>query len=281
MIAQLRAVTRTFGDVVAVDAVDLDVEPGEIVGLVGANGAGKTTALRILLGLLEPTAGTARLFGVEPNRDSVRRIGYVPQGLGLYVDLTPAENMAFQAGVFGFEPAAPPADLQTWWHVPVERLPLGIRRRVAFEISLAHRPELLVLDEPTSGVGPLGRVRLWEMLHSVAEDGAGVIVTTHYLEEAEQCDRLVMMASGRVVATGTIDQVVGGRTATLIEVGQPRPVVERLEELGARVGVTSAGLRTADLDRETVERILGESGVSARVRTVPATLDETYVALSR
>lgn len=281
MIAQLLDATRRFGDVVAVDSVSFAVEPNEIVGLVGANGAGKTTALRMLLGLLPPTSGTALLFGTAPGRESVRRIGYVPQGLGLYTDLSPRENMAFQAGVFGFEPAPAPSELGQWWDTRVDRLPVGIQRRVAFDVAMAHRPELLVLDEPTSGVGPLGRARLWDTIHAAAEKGAGVIVTTHYLEEAEQCDRLVMMAGGRVVATGTVDDVVAGRTAIVIGADELRVAAELLEGLGARVGITSAGLRTADLDRATIERALADAGLGGSIREVPATLDETFVALSR
>lgn len=281
MIAQLLEVTRRFGDVVAVDSVSFGVEPGEIVALVGANGAGKTTALRMLLGLLPPTTGTALLFGIAPDRESVRRIGYVPQGLGLYTDLTPRENMAFQAGVFGFEPRPAAPELGRWWDTTVDRLPVGVQRRVAFDVAMAHRPDLLVLDEPTSGVGPLGRARLWDTIHAAAERGAGVIVTTHYLEEAEQADRLVMMAAGRVVASGTVDEVVAGRTACVIDVEQARAAAEVLEELGARVGVTAAGLRTTDLDRTSIELALTKAGLRSAVREVPATLDETFVALSR
>lgn len=281
MIGQLLDVTRRFGDVVAVDSVSFGVEPGEIVALVGANGAGKTTALRMLLGLLPPTTGTALLFGIAPDRESVRRIGYVPQGLGLYTDLTPRENMAFQAGVFGFDPRPAAPELGGWWDTTVDRLPVGVQRRVAFDVAMAHRPDLLVLDEPTSGVGPLGRARLWDTIHAAAERGAGVIVTTHYLEEAEQADRLVMMAAGRVVASGTVEEVVAGRTACVIDVEQARAAANVLEELGAGVGVTAAGLRTTDLDRTSIELALTKAGLRSAVREVPATLDETFVALSR
>ncbi|MFP5331277.1 MAG: ABC transporter ATP-binding protein [Acidimicrobiia bacterium] len=281
MIAELVGATRMFGSVVAVNGVSFGVDRGEIVGLVGANGAGKTTALRMLLGLVDPTAGTVRLFGSAPDRDAVRRIGYVPQGLGLYTDLTPRENMAFQAGVFGFgAPASPPA-LSEWWDTPVERLPVGVRRRVAFEIAMAHMPELLVLDEPTSGVGPLGRARLWDTIHAAAENGTGVLVTTHYLEEAEQCDRLVMMARGQVVATGSVDQVVGDRTAVLVRTDRPQQVANVLEPLGVMIRITADGIRLADLDAATVGRVVREAGVDARVEQVPASLDETFVALSR
>ena len=277
MIASLRGVTKSFGSVVAVDDVSLGIEGGEVVGLLGANGAGKTTAIRMLLGLVAPTAGEVEVFGGHPSRDSLRRVGYVAQGLGLYTDLTGEENMAFQAGVFGFEPPAPAPDLAKWWGVPTERMPLGIRRRVAFEVALAHRPDLLVLDEPTSGVGPLGRARLWDAIHDAADSGKGVLVTTHHLDEAEECDRLVMMAGGRVVAAGTIDQVVAGGTAVTVVTTDWR-TASRV--LGAS-SMTADGLRVPDGDPDHIRRELAAAGVLADVAVEAATLEETFVRLSR
>ena len=200
-------VTRRFGTATATDAVSLSVAPGEVVGLLGANGAGKTTLIRMLLGLLPPTEGTVDLLGAAPTvRANRRRIGYVPQGSGLYTDLTVRQNQDFHRRVFGTGVAADlrPDDRQ------VEDLPLGEQRRLAFDVAAAHSPELLVLDEPTSGVGPLGRAALWESIRRAAQAGAGVLVTTHHMAEAEQCDRLVVMAAGRVVATGTASTITGG-----------------------------------------------------------------------
>lgn len=281
MNAALANVTRRFGTFTAVDDVSFTVEPGEIVGLLGANGAGKTTAIRMLLGLLAPTAGSVHLFGSGPDRDSLRRVGYVPQGLGLYTDLTARENMSFQAGVFGFEPGTVPEDLERWWDVAVERMPLGIRRRVAFEVALGHNPDLLVLDEPTSGVGPLGRARLWDTIHSQAEEGAGVLVTTHYLDEAEQCDRLLMMAAGGIVASGRLEDVVAGGTAVTVVTADWRRASEELERNGHRVSVTADGLRVPGAAEDDVARVLAAGGVSGEVATAVATLEETFVRLSR
>lgn len=281
MIARLTRASRRFGNVTAVDEVSFDVERGEIVGLLGANGAGKTTTIRMLLGLIAPTSGTVEIFGRTASRGSLRRVGYVPQGLGLYTDLTPRENMAFQAGVFGFVPSEPRADIERWWDVPVERLPLGIRRRSAYEVALAHRPELLVLDEPTSGVDPLGRARLWDTIHETADRGAGVLVTTHYLEEAEQCDRLVLMAAGRVVAAGSLDEVVAGGTAVTVAASNWRAVADVLTGSGQSVTVTADGVRVPGGDPDLIRRRLAEVNGVFRVDLDVATLEETFVRLSR
>ncbi|MEX2280414.1 MAG: ABC transporter ATP-binding protein [Acidimicrobiia bacterium] len=281
MIAKLDRATKHFGAVVAVDDVSFEVRPGEIVGLLGANGAGKTTAIRMLLGLADPTSGTVEIFGAPASRDSLRRVGYVPQGLGLYTDLTGRENMTFQAGVFGFEPLEAPGDVAAWWDVTVERMPLGIRRRVAFEVALGHQPDLLVLDEPTSGVGPLGRARLWDTIHAASEAGVGVLVTTHYLDEAEQCDRLIMMSAGRVVAAGRLEDVVAGGTAVTVETEYWQHVSDLLIRSGLRAYVTASGVRIPEGDPDQVERLLVDAGVTAAVGVDRATLDETFVRLSR
>lgn len=201
-------VRKDFGDFTAVDQVDLTVARGEVVGLLGANGAGKTTLMRILLGLSTLSAGSVELFEEPLDWDARKRIGYVPQGLGLYEDLTAGENVEFAARAFGVE-APPLGDLAPYADVLVSDLSLGLRRRTAFLGALAHRPELLLLDEPTSGVDVLARSELWTTIRASAEKGAGVLVSTHHLEEADQCDRVVVMAGGRVVLSGTMDEIVG------------------------------------------------------------------------
>jgi ABC-type multidrug transport system ATPase subunit len=212
-LVETRAVTRRFGSFTAVDGVDLHVAGGEVVGLLGANGAGKTTLIRLLLGLLRPDHGRVRLFGEPPSRETRLRLGYVPQSMGLWDDLTSRENLEFAAGAFGRPYVAPDdPDLAATGADLVRDLPLGIRRRLAFAAALGHHPDLLVLDEPTSGVDPLARARLWETIRGAADGGAAVLVTTHYMEEAANCDRLVVMADGRTIAAGTLAEIVGGDT---------------------------------------------------------------------
>ncbi|GIV01131.1 MAG: hypothetical protein KatS3mg014_2746 [Actinomycetota bacterium] len=277
-LAQSLSVSRRFGRLLAVDGVDLHVTPGEVVGLLGANGAGKTTLIRLLLGLLEPSEGAVRLFGEPPSRASRRRIGYVPQGLGLYEDLTPRENLAFAQAAFGGERGALPEDLEPVADVPVGALPLGVQRRVAFAVALAHRPELLVLDEPTSGVDPLARARLWERIRASAEAGAGVLVTTHHMEEAEECDRLVVMAEGRVVAAGTVERIVGDARVVVVESPHWAAAFERLEAAGLRPALVGRTLRLPGVARAAVERALGD--LTARISEARATLEERFLQLT-
>ncbi|HEV8649739.1 MAG TPA: ABC transporter ATP-binding protein [Actinomycetes bacterium] len=293
-LVRVTEVTHRFGSLTAVDRVSLAVEPGEVVGLLGANGAGKTTLIRCILGLLRPTSGEVRLFGRAPSRETRARLGYVPQGLGLYDDLTVAENLAFSARAFGVAPAgrdratAPPGSADTDLDRDVAAvagelvgdLPLGLRRRVAFAAALAHRPDLLVLDEPTSGVDPLGRTHLWDTIRAAAEAGAGALVTTHYMSEAEQCDRLVVLAGGRVAAQGTMAAIMGD--ASTVRVATPRweDAFVALEEAGLPVALVGRSLRVPGTDRERVAGALRASGVQAGLDLVPATFEETFVALA-
>jgi len=297
MLAECAGVSRVFGRFTAVDGVDLAVSPGEVVGLLGANGAGKTTLIRMLLGLLPVSGGSVRLFGQPPSRASRRRVGYLPQGLGLYDDLTIAENLAFSRAVFtgtrtGSGPDVPDS-LRRYASVAVRDLPLGVARRVAFAQVLAHAPELLLLDEPTSGVDPLARARLWETISQTAADGAGVIVTTHSMEEAEECSRLVVMVSGRVVAAGTAAQIIGPAQTAVVRAADWAAALRRLEAAGLRAvlagpgsagpgsagpGLVGAALRVPGRPAAEVAAALGD--VPASVSTEPATLEERFFELA-
>ncbi len=273
-------VVRRFGSFTAVDGVSLVVRPGEVVGLLGANGAGKTTVIRMLLGLLPPTSGRVRLFGRPPSRETRRRLGYVPQGLGLYEDLTVSENLAFTAAAFDSNVPPVERDLRPALTKLVRELPHGVQRRVAFVAALAHRPELLVLDEPTSGVDTLGRARLWDTIRGAAEGGAGAIVTTHYMEEAEQCDRLVVMAGGRVVAAGSMDEVVGDARTVEVRADRWQAAYEALGGEGIPAALVGVRLRVPGGDVGAVREAVDRAGVAASVEVVPATFEETFVALS-
>jgi ABC-2 type transport system ATP-binding protein len=279
VLAECVGVTRRFGRFVAVDQVDLRVSPGEVIGLLGANGAGKTTFIRMLLGLLPVSAGEVRLFGEPPSRGTRRRIGYVPQTLGLYDDLTAAENLAFSAAVFGGGARGEwPSALDPYLGTLVGALPLGLQRRVAFVEALAHRPGLLVLDEPTSGVDPLARARLWETIGEAAEAGAGVLVTTHYMDEAGECSRLMIMAGGRVVAQGTAAEITGHHQVTVVETGAWARAFGALEAAGLPAALAGRSLRVPGAGPGAVRRVLG--GIEARVSQAPSTLEERFFQLT-
>src|SRR5579872_2683519 len=266
--AQVREVTMRFGSVTAVDAADLAIGPGEVVGLLGANGAGKTTLIR-LLGLLRPSSGGVALFGKAPSAATRRRVGYVPQTLGLYGDLTVAENWSFTAAAFGSARAAPPEGIEAWRDQLVGDLPLGIQRRVAFAVALSRRPELLVLDEPTSGVGPLGAARLWEEIRGAADGGAGVLVTTHGMEEAQECDRLVVMADGRVVASGTTAGIIGGAAVAEVRCADWSRAFAVLDASGFAVQVHGQRVLRVPGPAAAVRDALAADGLDAAVHDVP------------
>ncbi|MFW2382369.1 MAG: ABC transporter ATP-binding protein [Acidimicrobiales bacterium] len=269
-------VTRMFGSFAAVQGVSISVEAGEVVGLLGANGAGKTTLIKMLLGLLHPTAGRIRLFGQPQTREQRRRIGYVPQNLGLYTDLTSAQNLDFRAAVFGVEPA-PLGDIEAGL---VRSMSLGMQRRAAFAAATQHQPELIILDEPTSGVSPLGRSDLWDLVRIRAEAGAAVLVSTHYMDEAAQADRLVVMSNGVVVAEGSVGEVINGRQTVEVTTDRWSDALQTLDRDGRRVALAGRTVRVLSESVTSVSAILDRAGIGARIELVSATLDETLVALA-
>lgn len=209
-------VTRRFGKFVAVDDATLEIRAGEVLGLLGPNGAGKTTLIRILCGLLAPSGGRARVAGFDVARHSEQvraRIGYVSQKFSLFTDLTPDENLAFFARAYGTPPhqmksaiawACERAGFEAGQDSLVRNLSSAVRQRLALACAIVHRPKVLFLDEPTSGVDPLARFRFWRLISALAGDGVAIIVSTHYLEEATYCDRLGLMMDGRMIALGTL-----------------------------------------------------------------------------
>ncbi|MBC7775321.1 MAG: ABC transporter ATP-binding protein [Phycisphaerae bacterium] len=207
--------TRTFGAFTAVDAISFDVHEGEIFGFLGANGAGKTTALKMLTGLLTPTSGKAMVAGYdvwqEPEQVK-RRIGYMSQKFSLYEDLSVRENIRFFGGIYGLKMAdiksktarlLEKLQLEEAADKLVGSLPLGWKQKLAFSVALLHEPKIVFLDEPTSGVDPITRRQFWELIYEAAHTGVTLMVTTHYMEEAEYCGRVSMMVDGKIQALDT------------------------------------------------------------------------------
>lgn len=210
-----RQLTRTFGKFTAVDAITFSVAEGEIFGFLGANGAGKTTALKMLTGLLSPSGGSATVagFDVWKEPDQVkRRIGYMSQKFSLYEDLTVRENIRLYGGIYGLKMS----DIRSKTAALLEKLqleaeadklvgslPLGWKQKLAFSVALLHEPRIVFLDEPTSGVDPLTRRQFWELIYEAAAEGVTLMVTTHYMDEAEYCDRVSIMVDGKIQALDT------------------------------------------------------------------------------
>ena len=206
--------SRRFGSFTAVDRITFDVRSGEVFGFLGANGAGKTTAIRMLTGLLTPTSGKARVAGhdVYTEGEAVKRsIGYMSQRFSLYDDLSPIENIRLYGGIYDLTRADIKSRTQEMLarlgmeasaSRPVRQLPLGWRQKLAFSVALLHHPAIVFLDEPTSGVDPVTRRQFWELIYDAAAGGTTVLVTTHYMDEAEYCDRISIMVAGRIAALG-------------------------------------------------------------------------------
>jgi ABC-2 type transport system ATP-binding protein len=209
---EARELTRRFGTFTAVDHITFDVGVGEVFGFLGANGAGKTTAIRILTGLLAPSSGTARVAGHDVSTESEsikRRIGYMSQKFSLYEDLTVGENIRLYGGIYNLSREVVRertthmlSRLGLDAATRVQALPLGWRQKLAFSVALLHEPSIVFLDEPTSGVDPITRRQFWELIYEAAARGTTVFVTTHYMDEAEYCDRISIMVAGRIEALG-------------------------------------------------------------------------------
>ena len=293
--------TKRFGSFTAVHNVNLNVHYGEVYGLLGANGAGKTTTIKMLCGLLDPTSGVPRLAGFEGSvrSEAVReRVGYMSQKFSLYDDLSIEENLDFFAGVYGV-PAGEVAEKKRWVlsfsgltgkeQQVTGSLPGGWKQRVAFGAATMHEPPVLFLDEPTSGVDPLARRAFWRMINRLADLGAAILVTTHYLEEAEQCNRLGFMAGGELVAEGPPSAIKSRQGGHLLElrVDQPQRAADRLKEQMERWRVSLFGDRLhviVDGDVEPAEKHLAErlrdAGVAIRdMHEESYSLEDVFIAV--
>jgi ABC-2 type transport system ATP-binding protein len=215
----VQGLRKTFGDLVAVEGLDLAIHQGEVFGLLGPNGSGKTTTIRMLCGLMAPTSGRATVVGHDVAREPEqirRKIGYMSQRFGLYDDLTIAENLRFYAEIYGLRSAARKARVEELLRdLSLDRrrdqlagtLSGGWKQRLALACATAHRPALLFLDEPTAGVDPASRRLFWQWIHALARQGTTILVTTHYMDEAERCQRLAFLSRGRLIAVGSVAEV--------------------------------------------------------------------------
>lgn len=248
--------TKRFGKRVVVDRVSIRVQPGEIVGFLGPNGSGKTTTIRMMCGLLTPDAGEGRVLGHDILRDQTaikREVGYMTQRFSFYEDLTIAENLGFVAGVYGL-PASAVSETLADLGLTSRRAQLagslsgGWKQRLALAACLMHRPKLLMLDEPTAGVDPKARRDFWDEIHARAASGLTVLVSTHYMDEAERCHRINYISYGKLISQGTVAEVIaaaglvtvilrGGRTAAAQALLTHRPEVEQVAHWGADLHV--------------------------------------------
>lgn len=216
---EAKDLTKRFGSFTAVDHITFDVEQGEIFGFLGANGAGKTTAMRMLCGLLSPTSGEGRVAGFDIYREAnkiKKNIGYMSQKFSLYEDLTIRENLRLFGGIYGMsdkdiknktEVVIEELGLRTEQNALASSLPLGIKQKVSFAVSTFHSPKIVFLDEPTGGVDPMARRTFWEMIYKASDEGITAFVTTHYMDEAEYCNRLSIMVDGQIKALGTPNEL--------------------------------------------------------------------------
>ena len=291
---ETKALTKRFGAFVAVDHLDLGVRQGEVFGLLGSNGAGKSTAIRMLCGLLTPTSGEARVLGVDVARDAEgvkRRIGYMTQRFSLYDDLTVRENLEFFGGIYGLHGAegeqrrrwaVSMADLEGKEDLATRSLPGGWKQRLALACAVMHRPKVVFLDEPTGGVDPISRRAFWNRIDEMAGEGVTILVTTHYLDEAEHCNRIALMHDGRLVGLGTVAElksVFAGRA--ILEVSCPR-LLEALEALETESWVLESAVFGSRLHVVVADAQAGRSRVIALLEgrgNAPATAERIVPSL--
>jgi len=290
---------KRFGDFTSVDDVTFEVQEGEVFGLLGSNGAGKSTLIRLFCGLLTPTSGTGRVLGLDVARDPEgvrRRIGYMTQRFSLYDELTVRQNLAFFSGVYGLR-GKERAERLAWSvdtaglggkeDLVTRSLPGGWKQRLALACAVLHRPRLVFLDEPTGGVDPISRRRFWGLIDDLSADGVTVLVTTHYLDEAERCDRIALLDAGRLVALGSVaelKEVFAGRA--VLEAVCPR-YLQAQEQLESQDWVYEASLfgdrlhvvvgDAEDGRRRILELLEREGNTPAAVQRIIPSLEDVFI----
>lgn len=297
-----RKLTKQFGDLTAVDHLDLNVPRSIIYGFLGPNGSGKTTAIRMLCGLLEPSSGEAEVLGTSVSGNTAalkENIGYMTQKFSLYADLTVVENMQFIADIYAYprnerirriEDLLERYDLSEQRKQRVGTMSGGQKQRVALACAVLNKPQLLLLDEPTSAVDPRTRRDFWEKLFELAQSGTTILVSTHYMEEAERCHRLAILDRGRKVADGSpgdLQSSIGMHVVELLADNpylaqqelQDDPTIASVTQLGNRLRVLIPKSETNPLG--LVERLLDSQGIAARSSIVDASIEDVFVAVTR
>ena len=293
---------KRFGSFVAVDRINLEVRKGEVFGFIGPNGAGKSTTIRILCGLLKPTSGRAMVagFDVSKNPEAVRQnIGYMSQKFSLYNDLTVIENIRLFAGLYSvpqkflqarIEWALSMANLKGQENLITGTLPGGWKQRLALGCAVLHKPPVIFLDEPTSGVDPITRRQFWDLIHQMAEEGVTVFVTTHYMEEAEYCNRLALIFRGKIVALGTPTELKRDSMKGELLLVECAPLGDAVEALQSVPGVMDAAVfgnalhlvvEDAALAVPLLEKFLADRKIDvSRMEKIRPSLEDVFVSLT-
>jgi drug efflux transport system ATP-binding protein len=299
----VKDLTRRFGEFIAVDRLTFDVRQGEIFGFLGANGAGKSTTIRMLCGLLEPTGGTAIVGGVDVGRDPEavkRRIGYMSQRFSLYESLTVDQNVRFFGGIYGLDGerlearrrfAVEMAGLEGREQTRTSDLAGGWRQRLALGCAILHEPPIVFLDEPTGGVDPLSRRHFWNLIDQLSASGVTVLVTTHYLDEAEHCHRIAIIQAGRLAALGTTDELKGiFRDRAIVEIQASNPVeamrlLDQMPEIETTsvFGTAAHAVLKSDrpVDLESIRERLARAGVAvSSIGPVQPSLEDVFLKVA-
>jgi len=298
---EVRQLTRRFGGFIAVNDLSFEVRQGEIFGFLGSNGAGKSTTIRMLCGLLRPSSGSARVGGIDVGSqpEAVKqRIGYMSQRFSLYEKLTVDQNITFFGGIYGLDrerlaarrsAVLDMAGLRGRESMLTGALSGGWRQRLGLGCAILHQPPIVFLDEPTGGVDPLSRRRFWRLINDLASSGTTVLVTTHYLDEAENCHRIAIIHAGRLAALGTVPelkQVFAGRPILEVRAAQPVEAMRRLEAM-PEVEKTSifgtavhAVMRSPDARPDAVAADLAAAGITAACRIVDPSLEDVFLDIA-
>jgi len=290
--------TRRFGEFVAVDHINFEVKSGEVIGYLGPNGSGKTTTIRMLLGLLKPSDGKATVLGYDVFKQSEEiraRVGYMSQKFAIYDDLTTLENLTFYGGVYGINDKAriqhtlELVGLKGHENTLTRDMSTGWRQRLSLGIALVHEPKLLFLDEPTSGVDPTARRAFWDLIYELAESGVTILVTTHYMDEAEYCERVAVMRDGKLLAMDTPTNLKRSIITGDVWEVYAQPLERGMDFLSAMPGVDRVGLAgdhlrviSSQVEKDAMQNLLSGEGISVeKIERGEPTLEDVFLALAR